>query len=226
MTDIGTDGFVEGFLEGLDPEDQARVRAEMARYNAMSAEERRAEEDRLRSAVENATPGIEQVVAESALSKWDLLAELRERADLSRQYAAEAEGRTARHAAETTAEDALTRCTYLGGCPDFPRAGATAVGHVGIGHGLFFHARDGLALEVEWSDLLGLDVQPTDRAPERVTATRLLAVGLFAWAIKKQRREAILVMKATWGEAYVKVQGKSPVELKAALAPLMAQIVT
>jgi hypothetical protein len=67
-------------------------------------------------------------------------------------------------------------------------------------------------------------VRPNDRPGERITASRIALVGPFAWAAKKQRREAVLSVKATWGQALLLVHNQTPLDLEAALSALRACI--
>jgi hypothetical protein len=126
------------------------------------------------------------------------------------------------HVAEELAERAFARCTYLGGHPNFPRPATGCDASVLVGEWIQFGPPAGgrVDLEVRWSELTGLEVRPTDRAGERVTATRVAFLGLFAWAAKKQRREAVLAVHTTCGDAVLIVKGLSPVELEASLSPL------
>jgi hypothetical protein len=128
--------------------------------------------------------------------------------------------------AEECAVQALTRCTYLGGHPRFPQQATRCDASVVVGQWMQWGPPPGghVDLEVLWAELTGLEVRSTDRPGERVTATRIALLGLFAWAAKKQRREAVLVVSATWGQAMLIVHGLDAVELEAALSPLVTCI--
>lgn len=70
-------------------------------------------------------------------------------------------------------------------------------------------------LEVPWSQVRAVEVDGPDEVRRRVTATRLLATGLFAFAIKKKARLAYLTVTTVDGEAIFETDDFTPEELRA-----------
>ncbi|MGA2926079.1 MAG: hypothetical protein ABSG43_08805 [Solirubrobacteraceae bacterium] len=119
------------------------------------------------------------------------------------------------------AHAALARCTYLGDSLEFPEHAPTLhmVGSVGADGVLSWVDRRGEEhFAVNWSDLVALEVAPVDSQGEVVGAER----GALRWVGKRRRREAVLCVKAKWGQARLLVHGQAPSELDLALAPLRA----
>lgn len=201
-----------------DPELDAEVEQAMAearaRVEPMTDAERAAERRRLQAAVDGAGDQWERMAAESGLRSFDALIMYLDAID---QNAAVRRNRVAEESAET----ALGRCTYLGGIPGQPGPVPQCSLDVMVGHHVVVDGnRLADTLVIDWADIRDISVDATDRASERVTGTRIAALGPFAWAFKKQRREAALVIETSWGEAIFLVHGRSPLELRAALAPL------
>lgn len=73
-------------------------------------------------------------------------------------------------------------------------------------------------LDEPWSAVSALDVEGPDQVQRRVTATRLVATGLFAFAFKKAKRLAYLTVTTDAGEAIFETDAFTPEELRAKLA--------
>lgn len=73
-------------------------------------------------------------------------------------------------------------------------------------------------IDVPWASVTQLSVDGPEGS-RRVTATRLLATGIFAFAFKKKRkRVAYVTVRTPEGDAIFEVQGVEPIKLRAALA--------
>lgn len=70
-------------------------------------------------------------------------------------------------------------------------------------------------LNVPWSDVKGLSVEGPEQVEKRVTVTRLLTTGLFAFALKKKSKTAYLVVTTPEGEAVFETDKFSTQELRA-----------
>lgn len=73
-------------------------------------------------------------------------------------------------------------------------------------------------LEVPWSAVTSIDVEGPEQVQTRVTATRLLATGLFAFAFKKEKRLAYVTVTTTDHEVIFETDKFTPQELRAQLA--------
>ncbi len=80
-------------------------------------------------------------------------------------------------------------------------------------------------LEFPWKDVSAISVEGQDEVGSRVTATRFLATGPFALAMKKKThdRACFITITTTTGEAFFKVGGKESHEMHARLAPFVAR---
>lgn len=76
-------------------------------------------------------------------------------------------------------------------------------------------------LELPWSDITGIAVEGPDAVQKRVTVTRLLAVGIFAFALKKSKKLGYVVVSTTSGEVICEVEAM-PQELRAKLSAAIA----
>jgi hypothetical protein len=70
-------------------------------------------------------------------------------------------------------------------------------------------------IDVPWSEVRAVEVDGPDEVQRRVTATRLLATGLFAFAFKKAKRLAYLTITTDDGEAIFETDDFTPQELQA-----------
>jgi hypothetical protein len=89
---------------------------------------------------------------------------------------------------------------------------------------ILLNCRPRRSYELPWDAVRDVEVRHSDPVAERVTATRIMTFGISAWAAKKQRKEAVLVLHLDHAVAYFTVRGQTPVELEAALAPLRGLI--
>lgn len=77
------------------------------------------------------------------------------------------------------------------------------------------------SFEIENSQVSDIAVEGRDEVHSRVTVTRLLTVGILAFALKKKKedKEAFITVVLNDGqEAVFHVKGKSPLQLKPSLA--------
>ena len=70
-------------------------------------------------------------------------------------------------------------------------------------------------IDEPWSNVRAVEVDGPDEVQKRVTATRLLATGLFAFAFKKAKRLAYLTVTTADGEAIFETDNFTPEELRA-----------
>lgn len=77
-----------------------------------------------------------------------------------------------------------------------------------------------------WSEISELEVEGPDSIQKRITASRLIMTGVFAFAFKKKTGEAFLFISFTDERAPVvfKFPKKSEPELKAIFAPYRSKI--
>lgn len=77
------------------------------------------------------------------------------------------------------------------------------------------------------SDVRDIAIEGKDEVNRRVTVTRLLAVGIFAFAFKKKstdKQAYITIELADGQEVIFFVDGKAPMELRAKLAKVISQV--
>lgn len=120
------------------------------------------------------------------------------------------------------------------------RIGATSVEYMG-GYGDYRKANGSLTFyqkQTEFSSLLtkfkiqnkdvrDVVVEGKSEVNRRVTVTRLLAVGIFAFALKKKStdKEAYITIELADGQEVIFfVDNKAPMELKAKLAKVISQV--
>lgn len=114
--------------------------------------------------------------------------------------------------------------TYLGGLPELPdrMKGRSIV----ILPGLSIQLQDKFGLDharLDWQRVRSLSVDGPDEVRRRVTATRILGMGIFAWSAKKKEPESYLIIETADGEGIFTLR-TSLYELRAKLAPAIAQL--
>jgi len=76
-----------------------------------------------------------------------------------------------------------------------------------------------------WEDLKVFSIEGPEQLQKRVTVTRLLAIGIFAFAKKKASGESFLFVETKSGETLIyKFVKKSEPEVKALFAPYKNQL--
>lgn len=113
---------------------------------------------------------------------------------------------------------------YLGGHPHHPKPGKLNVNVVLDDAGVRCVGMREL-FRIPWSDVAGLDAEGREQAQSRVTATRLVTLGVFALAAKKKQKSAYLtVALKAGGEVLFQVDGATPQELRGRIAPALALV--
>lgn len=115
-------------------------------------------------------------------------------------------------------------CAYMGGYSAHPtKHGDThnlAVGANGLAYRGFTEI-----FRIPWSEVADLTVEGPDQAAKRITATRLVTLGVFALAAKKKSKSAVLIVDLQSGEqAVFHTEKLTAPELKGKLAPITSQI--
>lgn len=118
----------------------------------------------------------------------------------------------------------INGCAYMGGYSAHPKThGTTNILAVGA-NGLAYRGLNEI-FRISWSEVAGLTVDGPDQASKRITATRLVGMGVFALAAKKTSKSAVLIVDLRSGEQAVFHSEKvTAPELKAKLAPITSQI--
>ena len=74
-----------------------------------------------------------------------------------------------------------------------------------------------------WPAISAINIEGPQEAERRVTAPRAAAFGIFSLAMKKERRRAFLLVERHDQEALLcRIEGITPLELRAKLAPMLA----
>ncbi len=76
---------------------------------------------------------------------------------------------------------------------------------------------------VQWPDIDAIEVDGPDQVAQRVTATRLIATGIFAFAIKKKQKVAYCIVRTRDGEMIFEIKGATVQELRAKLSAVCAR---
>jgi hypothetical protein len=113
------------------------------------------------------------------------------------------------------ARASFNKTKYLGGQPGFdkPFDGPMVIDDEGI-----HMRRIKEAFVLPWSSVSGVAIEGPEAARRRVTAARLLTVGVFAFAVKKKDKLAYLTVATHQGEVTFEVDGVLAPELKGRLA--------
>jgi len=111
--------------------------------------------------------------------------------------------------------------TYLGGYPGHERKGSNAV-LTDTKSGLKCKRGLSTIMEVPWSEVRSIEVDGPDQVAKRVTATRLLTIGVFAFAAKKKAKQAFVIVTTSAGELILECEDE-PMKLRAKVAPLARQ---
>ena len=108
----------------------------------------------------------------------------------------------------------VTGCTYLGGAPDIqgPMRSLVVALHLGVSI-MDERGVESLASWFGLEEILGLSVEGPEEADKRVTASRVAAVGIFAWAFKKKEKRAYLTVHLASTDLLFEVSGISRYEL-------------
>lgn len=113
----------------------------------------------------------------------------------------------------------LKRAEYLGSHPRLTgRTTKVTVEFYDVGIRLAVGS-DSLA-DIAWSEIIALEADDREHLESRVTASRVLLVGLFALAIPKTKMGAYLVIEVADGAYVLFIPGLTSVELHAGLGPL------
>lgn len=79
---------------------------------------------------------------------------------------------------------------------------------------------------ISTADITNIAIEGKDEVNRRVTVTRLIAVGIFAFALKKKSKdqEAFVTLELSDGQEVIfHVSKKSPMELRASLSKALLQ---
>ena len=122
-------------------------------------------------------------------------------------------GRAEAERAAQLAEAALERCIFLGDSLEVPER--VEILHMrGSAHELgsltWFDSRGKAEFGVNWSDLIALDVRSVDSPGQEIAANRRSLAGPFGWFGRQRGRDAVLCVRATWGQAELLVEGHTP----------------
>jgi hypothetical protein len=111
---------------------------------------------------------------------------------------------------------------YLGGHPDRAKPTLATVTFNDDGMKANVNFRD--FMRFEWDEITGVAIEGPDQVQKRVTATRLLTTGIFAFALKKKSKEAFLTVTTTRGEAIFHSEKLTPHEMRAKIGWVVAKV--
>ncbi len=107
--------------------------------------------------------------------------------------------------------------TYTGKMSD---SNSVVVNKAGINYSKFK-----TVFTIPWEDIVGLEVEGPDQAQRRLTATRMVGLGVFALAAPKKSKIAILLVSLRNGDVAVfQTEKMTALELKGKLTPVSSQV--
>lgn len=115
---------------------------------------------------------------------------------------------------------------YLGGLDQFKKATGNLEFYQ---NRTVFHATFGKnkSFYINNNNIIDISIEGSQQVSRRVTATRLLTIGIFALAAQKKKveKESFLTLILNNGQEVIfHKKGKSPTELKSKLAPVLSKI--
>jgi hypothetical protein len=115
---------------------------------------------------------------------------------------------------------AVLKGKYLGGFTDGPKSATTLI--VLNETGILIGGNLTQKFSVPWSMVSWLSVEGPEQLQGRITATRLVALGVFALAAKKTTKQAYLVAYLTTGDQVVFEFDETPVLVRQKFGPWLA----
>lgn len=80
-------------------------------------------------------------------------------------------------------------------------------------------------IEILFNDIKTISVESPEDTSKRVTATRLIAIGIFAFAFKKKVKESYVVFELKDGrEVIFHINGLSTMDVRAKLSTTIAKV--
>jgi hypothetical protein len=117
----------------------------------------------------------------------------------------------------------VTHSKYLGGWsshPDTKAGSVIAIDQSGVGMRALKPT-----FTIPWDQIVEMAVEGPETAAKRVTATRVLALGVFALAAKKKSKMAVLSVTLLSGEeALFQTEQVTSLELQGKLASILSQV--
>lgn len=111
---------------------------------------------------------------------------------------------------------------YLGGYKEYGKANGMITFYETY---LKFGALLKKSIEIPLSDVKSITVESPDETGKRLTATRLVALGVFAFALKKDKKECFIVVETKDNqEAIFHINGLDRRDVYAKLAPVRSQL--
>lgn len=117
----------------------------------------------------------------------------------------------------------VTHSKYLGGWsghPDTKAGSVIAIDQLGVGMRALKPV-----FTIPWDQIAEMEVYGPETASKRVTAMRVVALGVFALAAKKKEKAAVLSVTTTTGEeALFQTASMTSLELHGKLASILSQV--
>jgi hypothetical protein len=107
---------------------------------------------------------------------------------------------------------------YLGGHPAHEKPAKNTIATLSD-EGVTLRRGFSALAKFTWSEVTAIEAEGPEQVEKRVTATRLLAFGVFAFAAKKTAKKAYLVITTKDGEAIVETDKFDQMKLRAAIQP-------
>lgn len=120
----------------------------------------------------------------------------------------------------------LSESHYLGGWSGHTKT------YTGMSKQIFTVDSSGIGLRgfrqlfvIPWDQIVDVEIEGPEQASKRVTATRVLALGVFALAARKKSKMSVIIVRLRSGEeAVFQSEKMTPPEVRARLAPILSQL--
>jgi hypothetical protein len=117
----------------------------------------------------------------------------------------------------------VTKCDYLGGWSEHPKGHSDNQLEIDAA-GLRYKGFKTILL-IPWDQVEAIEVEGPDQASKRVSAGRVMMIGVFALAAKKSVKSAVLTITMKSGEqAVFQTHEWMALDLKAKLSPVLSQL--
>jgi hypothetical protein len=119
----------------------------------------------------------------------------------------------------------LLETAYLGGWSGHPKTHGDTNSLEFKKDGIKYKKTFGTRFVIPWDQVVAIDVVGPDSPSDRVTATRLATIGVFAFAAKKKSGMAAVLVELTSGEeAIFRTEKVSAAELRMKLLPITTRL--
>jgi hypothetical protein len=119
----------------------------------------------------------------------------------------------------------IEKCDYLGGYSEKPKPRKLSNAFMRLSQDGIFHRAGIHTFTIPWEQVASIEIEGPDQAGQRVTLTRVLAIGIFALGAQKKQKSAVIVVGLRDGsEAYFQTREYMAFDLQARLGPIINRL--